>query len=159
MTSNLSQSNAEDPIDANKKGAERENVDDEKNFCRAVNADDSNDEKMPPNKDSSRFINEETEGKNTAPSVDYSSGLTSGRKSLNPESLNVIEEKALSNESRSSSPIADSSIPKDLSVGSKTKTRSPRISPERRCPSPMDTSTSSHKDSPRKSFNNFSTCK
>ena len=159
FTGNLSQSNADDQNDANKKITERENVEDEKEFCRSVTADDSKNEKMAPNKDSSRYINDEIEHKATTPSVDDSSGVIPTGKKSKSESLDVIEEAVLSNEGRISSPISDSSIPKDLSLGSKTKTRSPCTPPERECLSPMATSISSNKDSPKKKFSNVNTCK
>ena len=159
FTCNLSQSNADDQIDTNKKITERENVEDEKEFCQAVTADDSKNEKMAPNKDSSRFINDEIEQIETTPSVDYSSGVTPTGKNSKSQSSDVIEETTSSNEGIISSPISDSSIPKDLSLGSKTKTRSPCTPPEPECPSPMATSISSNQDSPKKKFSNFNTCK
>ena len=56
LTSNSSQLNADDPIDANTKVVERENVDDDKDFSRAVTADDSHNGKMSPNKEISLNI-------------------------------------------------------------------------------------------------------
>ena len=159
LTSNSSQSKADDPIDGHKKVADREKVDEDKDFCRTIEADDNKNDKMSPNKDSSRFINDEPDQRTIAPSIDHSTGIMHPRKSLKQESLDVIDDNTSSNKSRSSSPIADLSIPKDLSVASKTHTRSPCVSPERSCISPMDSSPSLHKDSPIKSFNNLSTCK
>ena len=160
LTSNSSQLNADDPIDANTKVVERENVDDDKDFSRAVTADDSHNGEMSPNKDSSRFINDETKQKTTAPHVENLSGTEHTRHDIRPSSsLDLIEGNNLSHRSRSSSPITDSSIPKDLSVASIMKTRSPCISPDRSSPIPMDTSPSQHKDYANKGCNNLSRCK
>ena len=159
LTTNSSQSNADDPIDDKKKVAERENVDDDKDFSSTVTADDSNNGKMSPNKDSSRFINDETKQKTAAPPVESLSGTKHTRQDIRPPSMDLIEGNNLSHRSRSSSPITESSIPKDLSLASKMKTRSPCISPERSTPSPMDTSPSPHKDYSNKGRNNIGACK
>ena len=146
-TSNVSQSNTDDPIDSSKKPDERENVADIDDLCRVI--DDST-EKISPNKESYRNNDDETKQNTMAPCVEVSEtkkfvGLTT------QTSLPFAECRA-SPISRSSSPIPESS-PKDLSGGNKA------IPPETSQSNPMDMSVLSNKISTIKSIDNFDACK